>query len=75
MKKKYPCPCCEQPALVEKPPGTYLICPVCGWEDDPVQFADAHYTGGANRVSLAQARENFRRLGVSDPDRKPPAKT
>ena len=75
MRKEYPCPCCGQLTLEEKPPGTYLICRVCHWEDDPVQFDDPSYTGGANRVSLEQARENFRAFGVSDPDLKPPAKT
>ena len=75
MKQTYPCPCCGQYTLTGKPPGTYLICRVCGWEDDPVQFDDPDYTGGANRVSLAEARENFRQYGASDPDRKPPAKT
>ena len=70
MKKRYPCPCCSKESLEEPPPGTYLICSVCAWEDDPVQFDDPSYAGGANRVSLERARENFQRFGVSDPDRK-----
>jgi hypothetical protein len=43
------------------------ICPVCYWEDDRVQYMDEDYEGGANDLSLNQARANFRRLGVSDP--------
>jgi hypothetical protein len=39
---------------------------VCRWEDDNVQYDDIDYGGGANRVSLREAQENFRRHGVSD---------
>ena len=60
----YPCPCCRFLTIGEEPPGTFEICPVCFWEDDNVQFEDPDYTGGANRVSLSQARENFRLLGA-----------
>ena len=63
----FACPCCGYYTLDEKPPGTYQICPVCWWEDDPVQFEDPTYPGGANELSLAQARENFRSMRVSDP--------
>jgi hypothetical protein len=52
--------------LGQKPPGTYAICPVCWWEDDEVQARDPDYGGGANRVSLRQARENFRHFGAAD---------
>lgn len=64
MMTRYPCPCCRYRTLPEAPPGTYAICPVCGWEDDPVQFDDPGYSGGANRMSLADARQNFARTGV-----------
>ncbi|TMF09384.1 MAG: hydrolase [Chloroflexi bacterium] len=63
---KYPCPCCGFLTLDEKPPGTYYICPVCFWEDDRVQFDDPDYRGGANRGSLREARENYRRIGAID---------
>jgi hypothetical protein len=49
--------------------GTYLICDVCGWEDDPVQFDGIDYEGAANRVSLRQAREFYRSIGMSSPER------
>jgi hypothetical protein len=64
----YACPCCGFLTFEEPPPGTYEICPVCYWEDDPVQFADPSYAGGANRVSLAQARQNFLDLGAVSPE-------
>lgn len=63
---RFPCACCESLTLREAPPGTFAICPVCFWEDDDVQFRDPTYRGGANAVSLQQARENFRLFGASD---------
>jgi hypothetical protein len=61
----FPCPCCGYLTLPEAPPGTFFICPVCFWEDDNVQFADPAYSGGANEVSLDEARANFRSFGAS----------
>jgi Cysteine-rich CPCC len=63
----FPCPCCGFLTLEEPPPGTYEICKVCFWEDDEVQFRDPGSAGGANRVSLDQARRSFREHGVSEP--------
>ncbi|WP_394766627.1 CPCC family cysteine-rich protein [uncultured Paludibaculum sp.] len=59
-EKLFPCPCCGQFTLDEQPPGTYSICEVCDWEDDPVQFADPDCEGGANARSLNQQREWYR---------------
>jgi hypothetical protein len=63
---RYACPCCDCFTLDEPPSGTFAICPVCCWEDDNVQFADLDYEGGANKASLRQAREVFRRIGASE---------
>ena len=57
--KQYSCPCCGSLTLDEEPPGTYEICPVCGWEDDPVQFDDPDYAGGANTMSLNEAKKAY----------------
>ena len=38
---------------------------VCFWEDDGDQFNDPDYEGGANEVSLRQARDNYREFVVS----------
>jgi hypothetical protein len=65
---KYACPCCRNLTLAEPPPGTFQICPVCYWEDDPVQFADPAYAGGANKLSLLAARKNYVDFGASDPE-------
>ncbi|WP_123427895.1 CPCC family cysteine-rich protein [Pseudomonas brassicacearum] len=58
------CPCCGFLTLDESPPGTFEICPVCGWEDDEAQFRDPTYDGGANPVCLDQARKNFLLIGA-----------
>jgi hypothetical protein len=55
--------------LDEPPPGTYLICDVCGWEDDPIQFNDIDFEAGANEVGLRRAQEFYRRIGMSSPER------
>ena len=61
---KYRCPCCNKLTLENEPPGTFDICPVCYWEDDNVQFEDPDYAGGANKVSLNTARQNFKKIGA-----------
>jgi len=47
----YPCPACGFLVFGE-PPGSYDICPVCGWEDDHVQLRFPGMSGGANKSSL-----------------------
>jgi Cysteine-rich CPCC len=63
---RYACPCCDFLTLTEPPTGTFAICPVCRWEDDNIQFENIDYEGGANGVSLRQARKNFRQYAASD---------
>ena len=58
----YKCPCCGFYTLNEKADNTFQICPVCYWEDDGVQLHEPDYEGGANNVSLMQAKENFYHL-------------
>lgn len=57
MNNLIPCPCCG--SLTLSACGEYEICPVCNWEDDPVQAEDPDYSGGANVLSLKQARHNW----------------
>ena len=64
-KIKFQCPCCMNYTLDEEPSDTYQICEVCYWEDDPVQFRNDNYTGGANKVSLKEARTNYVKFGAS----------
>ncbi|QKE75679.1 hypothetical protein HPK19_24560 [Arthrobacter citreus] len=63
---KYTCPCCGYKILDEEPPGTYDICSICFWEDDPVQFKDPDFEGGANIPSLRQAQINFIEFGACE---------
>jgi hypothetical protein len=67
---RFPCPCCGYPTLDEQPPGTFDICEVCGWEDDDLQYRRPSYDGGANGMSLREARANFEATGASDPARR-----
>ena len=66
--RRFPCPCCDLLTFTRPPTGTFQTCPVCAWEDDNIQFTDLDYEGGANKVSLHQARANFRSSGTSDPE-------
>jgi hypothetical protein len=38
--------------------GSYATCPLCDWEDDPVQLANPTSEGGANKKSLLQAQQS-----------------
>lgn len=64
-QEHYACPCCGYLTLAEEPPGTYEVCPVCFWEDDVAQGEDPNLEGGANAVSLVEARENFAECGAT----------
>ncbi len=64
--KRFKCLCCGYFTLDREANNTFQLCPVCYWEDDGVQLAQPDYTGGANAVSLNQARLNFKEFGVSD---------
>lgn len=64
--KKYTCPCCGYKTLDEEPPGTYDICAICFWEDDPIQFEDPNSEGGANRPSLKTAQKNYQDFGACE---------
>ncbi len=55
------CPCCGYLTFEEETNGSYAICPVCYWEDDYIPDNDIYYAGGANGISLQDARMNFSR--------------
>jgi len=52
------CKCCGQDSL-EEGNGNFEICPICSWEDDPVQGDDADYWGGANTFTLRHHRSIY----------------
>ena len=37
------------------------ICHVCGWEDDDIQNDDPDFAGGANDMSLNEAKEAYKK--------------
>lgn len=63
---KYKCPCCHYYTFDEPVGDTYDICPICFWEDDGWQLENPDEAGGANNVSLKQARINFQQFGASE---------
>lgn len=62
---RFPCPCCGRLVFSEGP-GSYEICPVCFWEDDPVQLRWPDSGGGANRPSLIDSQQNYADLGAME---------
>ena len=55
MNKKIKCPCCGK-SLVDE----YDICEECLWENDFQQLKNPDLRGGANEMSLNEAREAYR---------------
>jgi hypothetical protein len=66
VTEKFACPCCGYKTFTQQPNGTYDICQVCFWEDDPIQLKDPDYEGGANKVSLRQGQRNFEKYGACE---------
>jgi hypothetical protein len=60
----YACPCCGSFTLSEL--GGYEICTICFWEDDPIQVAEPNYSGGANKLSLSESREEWLKLNTKN---------
>jgi hypothetical protein len=60
MPDIYPCPCCGENTLTQPAPGSFEICDKCNWEDDDLQFHDPDLEGGANMLSLNQARMRYK---------------
>jgi len=65
-KSQYSCPCCGYKTLNAKPPGTYLICPICFWEDNGQALGWEDNWGGSNQVTLRQAQRNFIEFGACE---------
>lgn len=54
----FKCPVCGKYTF-KSGPGSYEICPICGWEDDKAQYKDPTLTGGANKLSLKEYKEQY----------------
>ena len=48
------CACCGE-MIVE----FFDICPICKWQNDPLQNDNPNYGGGANELSLNQAKAEW----------------
>lgn len=54
--KEISCPICGKTQV-----GDYDICPVCKWENDPTQLKHPEFGGGANHMSLEEARAAYQK--------------
>jgi hypothetical protein len=60
------CPCCDYFSLPER--GSYLICPVCFWEDDGQNLDELDQSSGPNHgITLREGRANFIQFGACEP--------
>jgi hypothetical protein len=58
---RYACPCCGCRTFAAPPSGSYIVCPVCVWEDLPP--LDLVREG----ISLHRAQRSFLATGAADP--------
>lgn len=57
------CPCCQHLTLSQR--GAYDICPVCYWQDDPIdEWAPDDPSWANGGITTAQGRENFLAIGA-----------
>lgn len=63
---EYECPCCCNLTFYDKPGGTFDICPVCFWEDDDLSTTSPEQTFDINKVSLNQAKINYKEFGACE---------
>lgn len=54
----FKCPVCGKYTF-QSGPGSYEICPICGWENDKAQYKDPNLKGGANRLSLKEYKKQY----------------
>jgi uncharacterized Zn finger protein (UPF0148 family) len=57
--KRINCPVCDNAVFEDI--GEFEICPVCQWQDDPLQREDPEDDMGANSLSLYQYREKWQK--------------
>ena len=60
------CPCCGKEEVEY-----FDICETCGWQNDDLQLDHPDMAGGANPISLNQARENYEKTGRAKPQTNP----
>jgi len=65
MRKQ--CPCCGYYTVDNDDEVIVDICEVCFWQYDAVKHDRPDSPGGANGISLNEARGNYRKIGVCKP--------
>lgn len=58
VQNKIKCGCCGQYTIEEE--GTMESCEVCGWMQDPYQEKHTDRPGGANIMSLNEAKKAYK---------------
>lgn len=58
MEKGYKCPVCGKHYFEYE--NDMDLCPICNWSNDDLQRRQPDYKGGANHMSLNQAREAYK---------------
>lgn len=54
------CKCCGKHELNKN--SLFEVCPICGWESDPVQEDNPNMEGGgANELSLNEHKEKYKK--------------
>ena len=56
--KKYKCPVCGKYEFKQE--DNFSICHCCMWENDGLQNHNPDYAGGANKMSLNEARKAYK---------------
>lgn len=59
MEERHKCPVCGKYEFEAY--NCIDICDVCDWCDDAIQESNPKYEGGANKMSLNQAREAYKK--------------
>lgn len=57
IEELHPSHCCCNKTITDL--DHYEICPICGWEDDPIQSEDPEFSGGTNVSHLNDARKKY----------------
>lgn len=61
MDKLLKCACCGSLEVPKGEERLYYVCNRCGWENDEIQRDKPDYEGGANNMSLNQAKEAYKK--------------
>ena len=62
MENEYKkCVCCGNLEVPKGEDRLYYICNNCGWENDEIQNDKPNYSGGANKMSLNEAKKAYKK--------------